>query len=198
MAGIQGKQCTICRHEKRHQIDLGLVYGVSANALARRFEVSADAIHRHRRNHLSPVQRAAILAAQKPTEIDLEALERSEAEGILSQLVAQRARLQQHTEMAMDIGDVRAAVAVERAITSNLELVARLLGQLVQHHEVRSTSILISADYISLRHAIIAALKPYPEASRAVGAALARLEQAAAKEIVETRPLLPHLIEASA
>jgi hypothetical protein len=56
---------------------------------------------------------------------------------------------------------------------------------------VRSTSILISADYLHLRQTIVAALKPYPEAARAVGHALAELELAAAKDITESgKPLL--------
>jgi hypothetical protein len=133
---------------------------------------------------------AAILAAQKPTEVDLEALQASESEGLLSQLVVQRARLQSQSEMALELGDVRAAVAVENSIQSNLTLVAKLLGQLVQHHEVRSTSVLISADYLALRSALVKALVPYPEAARAVGAALHGLESEAAKDITAKRPLV--------
>ena len=103
-------------------------------------------------------QAAALLAAQKPSEIDLEALEASESEGLLAQLVAQRARLQSFAEMAAELGDVKAAVAVERTVQGNLELVAKLLGQLVQRHEVRSTSILVSHDYIELRSVLVKAL----------------------------------------
>ena len=127
------------------------------------------------------------MTAQKPSAVDLEALQRSESEGILSQLVAQRARLQQHAELAVELGDVRAAVAVEGAVTANLTLVAKLLGQLVQHHEVRSTSILVSPDYLAMRAVLVQALRPYPEASRAVGRALAELEAGAARDITEAK-----------
>jgi hypothetical protein len=178
-----GKACTICRHNRRHQIEIALAHRVPLRVIAARFAVSLDAVGRHRRNHLSPAMVAAILAAQKPSEVDLEQLQRSEAEGLLSQLVAQRARLQQHADMALELGDVGRAIASERAITSNLELVAKLLGQLVQHHEVTRTSILISADYLQLRHAIVSALRPFPDAARAVGAALHALESEAAKDI---------------
>jgi hypothetical protein len=105
-------------------------------ALAARFACSAYALHRHRHKHLTPLMAAAILAAQKPSEVDLEALQRSESEGILAQLVTQRARLQQHSDLALELGNASGAVAAERAITNNLELVAKLLGQLVQHHEI--------------------------------------------------------------
>jgi hypothetical protein len=140
-------------------------------------------VYRHAKNHLSPQVRAAILTAQKPTAVDLEALQTSESEGLLAQLVVQRARLQSFSEMALDLGDVKAAVSVENSITANLTLVSRLLGQLVQHHEVRSTSILVSPDYLALRHAIVRALHPFPEAARAVGAALHEMESQAAAEI---------------
>lgn len=159
------------------------MHRVPVRVLAARFGVSKDAVYRHGRNHLSPQQAAAILAAQKPTEIDLEALQASESEGLLSQLVAQRARLQTYAEQALEIGDTKAAVAVERSITSNLELVAKLLGQLVQRHEVRSASILVSPDYLELRAAIVRALQAFPEAARAVGQALHRLESKAAQTI---------------
>jgi hypothetical protein len=64
----------------------------------------------------------------------------------------------------------------------------------VTRHEVRSTSILVSADYITLRQAIVQALRPFPEAARAVGNALHALESRAAEEIkadaAKGRPLL--------
>jgi hypothetical protein len=179
--------CTICAHEKRHQIEIGMVNRVSYRTLAKRFQVSRDAIYRHGRSHLPPQARAAILTALKGSAVDLEQLQRSESEGLLSQLVGQRARLQQYADLALEQSDVRTAVTVENAITGNLTLVAKLMGQLVQHHEVRSTSILISPDYIALRSAIVRALAPYPEAARAVGQALAELETAAANDITSAK-----------
>jgi len=184
---MSGK-CTICVHEHRHQIEIGLVYHVPMRVLAARFRVSLDAVWRHKRNHLTPELAAAILAAQKPSAVDLETLQRNESEGLLAQLVVQRARLQQHGDISLEMGDIRSAVAVERAITSNLELVAKLLGQLVQHHDVRHTSILLTPDYLALRSALVAALRPYPEAAQAVGRALHDLESQAATEIAK-RPL---------
>jgi hypothetical protein len=184
---MSGK-CTICVHEHRHQIEIGLVYHVPMRVLAARFRVSSDAVWRHKRNHLTPELAAAILAAQKPSAVDLEVLQRNESEGLLAQLVAQRSRLQQHGDISLEMGDIRSAVAVERAITSNLELVAKLLGQLVQHHDVRHTSILLTPDYLALRSALVATLRPYPEAAQAVGRALHDLESQAATEIAK-RPL---------
>jgi hypothetical protein len=159
--------------------------------LARRFSLHRDAIYRHQRNHMSAQIVAALLVAQKPSDIDLEALQRSESEGLLASLIAQRGRLQLLSEMAFAEGALSAATTIERAITSSLELTSKLLGMIVQRTDIRSTSILISADYLQLRQTIIAALKPFPEAARAVGVALSRLEVAAAEDIKASgKPLL--------
>jgi hypothetical protein len=179
-------------------LEIGLCHRVPMRVLAQRFGVSEDALQRHRQNHLTPQVAAAILSAQKPSAIDLEALQASESEGLLSQLVTQRARLQTHSELATDLGDVKAAVACERAITSNLELVGKLLGQLVHRHEVRSTSILVSPDYLQLRSVLVNALRPFPEAARAVGSALHAMESKAAADITANASKRPLMIEATA
>jgi hypothetical protein len=191
----RGKACTVCTSKHRHSIELGLVARVSAAALAQRYGVNKHAVLRHGHNHLSPAQRAALLSAQRPTDIDLEALRVSESEGLLHQLVAQRARLQQHAELAGELGDVRGAISAEGAITANLSLVGKLLGQLVQRHDVRHTSLLVSPDYLKLRAALVTALRPFPEAARAVGAALHLLESDAAKEITDAAKPAPVMIE---
>ena len=131
------------------------------------------------------------MASTKPSEVDLEALERSESEGLLGSLVAQRARLQLISQMAFEAGELNAATTVERAITSSLELTSRLLGMLITRTHTTSTSILVSTDYLALRQAIVNALRPHPEAAAAVGRALAQLEIEAAQTINEgKKPLL--------
>lgn len=185
------KRCSICQHPRRSLIDLALITRTPATAIAARFGVTSSALYWHRKHHLSPTQAAALLTALKPSEIDLEALERSESQGLLGELVEQRAKLRQFSEMAAELGNINAAVSAEKGITAALELTSKLLGMLVTRHELRSTSLLISADYIEMRSAILAALRPFPEASRAVAAALAKIEVRAADEITKAgKPLL--------
>jgi hypothetical protein len=52
--GKTGPQCQVCAHPQRHVVELGLVHRVPVRVLSKRFELSKDAIHRHRRNHMSP------------------------------------------------------------------------------------------------------------------------------------------------
>jgi aryl-alcohol dehydrogenase-like predicted oxidoreductase len=64
--------------------------------------------------------------------------------------------------MCFEAGELGAATSVERAITNSLELTSKLLGMIVGR--TSTTNILISADYLRLRGAIVKALKPYPDA----------------------------------
>jgi hypothetical protein len=193
--GKAGRACQACAHPQRHLVELALCHRLPVRVVARRFDLSKDCIFRHRRLHMPPQLIAAIMAAARPSEVDLEQLQRSESEGLLGSLVAQRARLQMLSEMAFEAGELGAATSIERAVTGSLELTSKLLGMIVQHHEVRSTSILISSDYLRLRGAIVAALKPYPQAAQAVGAALAELELEVAEDIAGGKK--PLLLEAN-
>jgi len=196
----QPTQCTICLSDKRHQVEIALVHRVPLRVIAKRYGLSFDAIWRHGKKHLSPQMRAAILAAQRPQAVDLEQLQRSEAEGILAQLVSQRARLQLAVEQAQEFGNTADVVKAEKAITDNLTLVAKLLGQLVQHHQVTHASVLVSPDYLRLRSVMVETLRPFPDAALAVGKALHRLESEAAEQIKRDAANCkrPVLIEAAA
>jgi hypothetical protein len=178
-----GPRCTVCHHERRSQIEIALTYKTPMRVIARRFEVSPHALFRHSKAHLSAAVRAAILTASKPTAVDLDKLRTSEAEGLLSALLCQRARLQQQADMALELGSVHVAVAAEGRITESLRLTAQLTDQLVQHHDVEHRHVLVSEDYLRLRSVLVEALKPYPDAMAAVGKALHALEQRAAEDI---------------
>lgn len=193
-----GRTCTVCASDKRHIVEIGLAYGLSYQSLADRYDLSKDAIGRHAREHLTPQVRAALLAAQAPADIDLDRLRESESEGLLAHLVAQRARLLQVSQVALEGGDVKAMVAAEGAIGTNLALGAKLLGHLVNRIDVRHSSVLLTPDYLRLRHALLSALRGFPEAAKAVGEALARLESDAAKDITDEAAkgrALPPVIE---
>jgi hypothetical protein len=145
--------------------------------------VSDDSVKRHAKHHLSAVQVAALASAMKPSAIDLEQLQRTEGESLLGQLLAQRATLQTYGQAAFEAKQFQAAISAERGVTANLDLLSKVLGLIITKHEVRSTSLLISPDYLALRHALVEALKPYPEAMAAVGRALHELESKAAADI---------------
>jgi hypothetical protein len=178
--GKPGPQCSICSHDRRAAIEVALVGGMGHRSVAARFGVSRDAVQRHGRNHMPPQARAAILAARAPggEAVDVDALKRDEAEGLLSNILASRARLAQLAEQAAEQGDTRGAAAVERVILENLTLGARLVGQLIHVHEHRS--LVLTPDYLVLRAELLRALRRHPDALAEVTAALAKIETAGA------------------
>lgn len=185
--GKRGPACQVCKSERRAEIEVALINHVPLRTIGARFSLTKDVVSRHGRLHMTAAGRAALLTNQRPSAIDLEKLERAESEGLLSNTVAQRARLLQLIDKSLQLGDTRAANGLERTYVANLELTGKLLGQLVQRHEVRSTSILVSADYLQLRHTVLSALAPFPEARRAVAVALHALEEQAKQEIEQKR-----------
>ena len=173
-----GNRCRICDHSERAKIELGLARRVSLNTLARKFDVSKDAIWRHKRNHFPPQLEAALVATGAPSAIDLEQLRQSESEGLLQSVVVQRARLYALVDKAEEFDDVRAAASVHGRITDNLTLAAKLVGELNTHHHTTINQLVISPEYLDLRGDLISALAPFPEARRAVAKVLREREGA--------------------
>jgi hypothetical protein len=178
----KGKRCCVCAHPERDKIEIALLCGRPMRSIEEKYGVALWSVWNHRARHLPAQQKAAIVAGVK-AEIDVRALERQESEGLLGAIIAQRARLQALLEMAVDKTDVRGAMAVERGVTANLELTARLLGEITTHHQVTSTSVLLTPDYMKLRRTIVDALRDHPAAGLAVSAALHRLEVESAEAI---------------
>src|SRR5262245_13892157 len=198
----KGGVCSVCTHPQRREIELALVTRLPVSTIAARYEISRDSAWRHGKKHLTPVQRAAYLTALKPSDIDLEALQRNESQSLLAQLLAGRAKLQAYSAAAFEDGQISVAVSAEKAVTENLSLVSKLLGMLVQRHQVEHTSLLVSPSYLELRTALLAALKPHPAAAADVARVLHEIESKAAAGIraaAQGRPLRPvKLIESDA
>lgn len=172
-----GRRCLVCSDPKnRPLIEVGLVSGTPLRVLAERFGISHYAIGRHARRHLSATQRAAVLRAMRPEAVDLEALRTDESAGVLGQIVSQRARLLAMSDAAREGGALEVMIRAEAAIGANIALGAKLLGQLVQRHEVTHVNMLLQPDYLRMRAALIEALRPFPAAAKAVAAALQAIE----------------------
>jgi hypothetical protein len=181
---VPASVCTICHHPTRHAVELALVHRTPLRVIADRYDVSKDALYRHRKLHLTAAMRAALLTASKPIDAtELARLQKSESENMLATLQAQRARLLITSDLSVSWGNIPTMIAAERAITSNLELTSKLLGMLVQRHEVEHVNLLVSPSYLELRHALVTALRPHPAAAADVARVLHELEAKAAVDI---------------
>lgn len=169
-------QCTVCNHPDRASIELGIANHVPLRTLAKRYGVSYHALHRHKKNHMPPQLMAQLLIRPKQTDIDLEQLRLTESEGLLHHLIHQRGQLYALADKAREIGDISAETRVHGQMSRNIELVAKLLGDLKVGSHTVTQNILIAPQYHQMRTALIQALRPFPEAHRAVTAALQRME----------------------
>lgn len=151
--------CTVCRHPERTSIDEALATGRdSFRGIARQYRVSPDAVERHHRSHL-PAQLAKAAAAQEITSA--------------SDLLGQMLDLQRRTLEILEAPDnQKVAVAAISQARQNIELLAELTGKLAHQPSV---NVLISAEWVTVRSAVLDALMSFPEARAVVSARLLAL-----------------------
>ena len=187
--GKRGPQCTVCAHRERAGIDLALARGVSARALAKRYDLNFHAIYRHRKNHLPPQLRAKLLAGPD-MDIDLDKLRETESQSLLVNLVALRHRLFASLDVAEENGDGHMVSRVTSQLHKNLEITGSLLGDLGAG-QTSITNILIAPQYVHMRVELVKALAPFPDARQAVAEVLHHIEGEAAEAInADTRELV--------
>jgi hypothetical protein len=193
------KKCTICSHENRPQIDLAIATGLSKRSIAERFKVSADAVWRHSQAHLTPELKAALALRLVRREGDVRAVLLEEGSGAIEAVKAIRGPLYGRFLTAVDVGDDRAAAALAGRLHEGLSLSARLTGELLPAAGTTIQNIVLSADYMRLRSELLAALRPFPEAARAVAEVFRRTGEHAAVEMARSVPrAVPPMIEATA
>lgn len=152
------RPCTICTHDQRQAIDAALVAGGAFRGIARQYAVSDDALRRHKQDHIPQ----ALAQAQEAADV-------AHADDLLAQVRELQAKTQNILVQAEAAGDLRTALGAIREARGNLELLARLLGEL---NESRVVNIYQAPEWISLRTVIVGALDAHPEARMAVVQAL--------------------------
>ena len=148
------RSCTICEHPEREAVDRPLVGETSNSSIASLYDVSEASVRRHKANHLP----AKLVMAEKAAEV-------LQADNLLEQL----RDLQQSTlnilAEAEQAKQYRTALSAIREARGNLELLAKLLGELDDRPQV---NVLISPEWLELRAVIVGALESYSEARGAV------------------------------
>jgi hypothetical protein len=152
------RSCTVCNHPNLEDIDRALVAGEANTALSSLFAVSEQALRRHKGSHLP----AKLVMAQAAEEV-------AQADDLLGQMQNLQQRTLAILEAAESTNQHRTALSAIREARSNLELLAKLLGELDDRPQV---NVLVSPEWLELRAIIVTALEPHPEALRAVVGAL--------------------------
>jgi hypothetical protein len=157
------RRCTVCDHEGRASIDAALISGAPLRDIAGHHSVSKSALERHKAGHLP-----AHLAKAK------EAGEVARADDLLSQVRHLQDRTLAILTASEDAGELRTALAAIREARGNLELLAKLLGEL---DDAPKVNVIVSAQWLMIRTTMMETLSPYPEARTAVADALLELEE---------------------
>ncbi len=148
------RACTVCTHPKRDEIDAALVAGVALRNIAKRFDTSPTAVFRHKGEHLP----AKLVMAEKASEV-------AQADGLIEQLQDLQRRAHTILDKAEEAGELRVALSAIREARGNLELLAKLLGELDERPQI---NILVSPEWLELRATIVTALAPHPDARESV------------------------------
>jgi hypothetical protein len=170
-------RCTVCRHADRARIELLLARGASKRHVGDKFGLSHDAVWRHWRNQHVPehVRAGLAIKALKPGA-ELEKLVTDESIGLLENLQRIRATLYGQFDAAADVGDRQSVAMLAARLHENLSIAARSTGELQKRMPGSVVNILMAPAYLDLRSALLRALRPYPDASRAVAEAFRRIE----------------------
>lgn len=144
------RSCTVCAHPELEAINKALVGDASNRSVASLYDVSEAAVRRHRTNHLP----ATLVKAQDAQEV-------AEADDLLAQVQDLQARTLSILEEAETTKAHRTALSAIREARSNLELLAKLLGELDDRPQVNIT---LSPEWLELRAVIVGALAPYQDA----------------------------------
>jgi hypothetical protein len=149
--------CTICTHPELEAINRALVEGTPNRRIASQHDVTERAVRNHKAGHLP----AVLVKAQEAEEV-------ADADDLLSQVRDLQQRALGILDKAEEAGELGVALRAIREARGNLELLAKLLGEL----DERPVNVLISPEWLELRTMIVAALAPHQEARSAVLAAI--------------------------
>lgn len=173
----QGVMCQVCAHPDRAGIELGLANKIPARVLAKRYGFrDHNTIARHKRNHMQPELIAHLMTRGRMDAVELENLRLVESEGVLHHLVTVRGRLYAAMDDAHVLEDYKAVATIADKISKNLEITAKLLGDINTGTVNVTNNLLLMPEYHGLRTAIMQALAKHPEAFNDVTAALRSYE----------------------
>jgi hypothetical protein len=181
-------RCTVCIDPQRPAIDLAIATGCSKRQIGDRFKLSADAVWRHGKAHLTPEMKAALATKILQREGDMRRVLLEEGAGIVDALKAVRAPLFSLFLAAVDVADGKTAANLAGRLHESLALSAKVTGELTPHAAVTITNVLLSPDFMRLRAELLRILARHPEARAEVAAVFRHAGERAAAEIRAGEP----------
>lgn len=160
-------RCKTCQSPDLEVVNAALAGGAPAEAVARAHGLPPRSVLRHADAHL-PV---ALAKAQSAADV-------AHGDRLLADLEDLQRRTLSILSKAEGLGDPIIALRAIREARGNLELMARIMGEL---DERPSFNVALSAEWLEVRGVILAALEPYPDARAEVSRRLTQLPATAAE-----------------
>jgi hypothetical protein len=162
--GRTGRRCSVCSNSRARELDREVVRGAALNAVSRKYGLSASAVHRHAKTHLTEELRKELLIELKhervaalDEEINQDRVDISsglqriirEIEGILNR--------------SKQTGDDQLALTALRDMRGTLLDLARLHGQL-QNVTTLQVNVAELPQWVQLRNILIEVFNEIPAA----------------------------------
>ena len=165
--------CTVCRlpAAQRQALDKALLDGEPVRSVASRYVTRTGkplgrmAVYRHKDECLPDTLRRAKEEGDLAHALDL-----------VAELKAVNSAAFQVLQQARQTGDGELALKAIDRVVRQLELVAKAAGEIDERPQV-TVNVLMSSEWLTVRGALLAALRPYTEARAAAAAALLTLEE---------------------
>ena len=152
-----GRICTVCVHKDLDEINRLLLCSDSYRDIARQFNLSKDALARHKESHIPEL-------LSKSSNLKAE-VESTQGNQTLAEVRELKVRALEILEDAQGAGDLKTALMGIREARGCLELCLKAEGQIKDSTQI---TIINNPEWVELRTLIIGALEPYPEAKEAV------------------------------
>lgn len=163
-------QCSICGSKDRFGIEEALVTGRSLRSIEREFAVSRSAISRHQHDgHIGRTLRKAVSSPVCPPAKREEIVAIAQASELVKWTRGLLGKSLRILDSAEGGGDLRTACAAVREARGNVELLAKLTGELSNASQlVQNNNGISPEEYRKTIGLIIRALEPFTDARAAV------------------------------
>lgn len=166
---------TINNHADRPAIEAGLARRVALRKLAKRFGVSIDALHRHKKKLLRDAPEMFLATQARDWKVkpeELEALRLETSEGWLSNVRADLGKVLYFRDICIAENDHQSAAQWTGHARKYFEMIGHAAEQLKSHAVNIQNNFYNSPDYWLIQRAILEALADHPAARAAVLLAL--------------------------
>jgi polyhydroxyalkanoate synthesis regulator phasin len=166
-----GRACTVCGHKDLDEINRQLLCSDSYRDIARQFNLSKDALARHKESHISE-----LLSKSKDIEETLK------ADSLTQQIGDIREKIKSLLQQAIDADNLRDAHNFVGDTLRQIELEAKLLGQIQEQSinvNLQHVSVYQSPEWGAMGLILARILAPYPDVREEVARELKALQESA-------------------